>query len=361
MSKNITWLACYGVSFLGAAALAGTSMEMSEKGAKTHAIHIVGSSTVYPFSASAAEQFGEIGEYPTPVVEQTGTGGGINIFCSGEGPETPDMVNASRPIKPEERERCATNGIADVTEITIGYDGIVLAIAKESEKMVLSEKDIFLALAKDVVVDGKLTSNPYHSWKEVNPQLPDRKIEIYGPPHTSGTRDAFEEIVMEKACKAYPEFAAAYTDKDEYKSRCRALREDGVFVEQGENDNVIVQKLQANPTALGIFGYAFLDENRDKINGVPIEGAEPTFENIADGSYPVARSLYVYVKDSHIGQVPGMVEYLEELTSPEAMGDDGYLALEGLIPLPEVLQEQSRAKVASLGKSAEHAPESVTQ
>ncbi len=358
--RNLPWIAACSYSLIAASSLAA-NMSPPETSSSAQAIHIVGSSTVYPFSASAAEQFGEIGEFPTPIIEENGTGGGLNIFCSSIGPDSPDMTNASRPIKADEIEKCAANGIKDITEIKLGYDGIVVSNAKEAKPINLSVRDLFLALAKDVPVKGTLQPNPYRQWSDVNPDLPKRDIEFYGPPNTSGTRDAFEEIVMESACKAFPEYAAAYSDKDKAKAACRAIREDGVFAEQGENDNVIVQKLRANHKAFGIFGFGFLEQNLDKVRGLAIEGAEPTFENIADGSYPIARSLFVYVKNAHVGEVPGMVEFLEELTSPEAIGEEGYLSLDGLIPLPDVLQEQTRERVAALGKAAGRVPEPVTQ
>lgn len=314
------------------------------------AIHIVGSSTVYPFTSSAAEQFGALGEFSAPIVEATGTGGGIKIFCSGAGADTPDMTNASRPMKDAEKQECAKNGVKDVTEITLGFDGIVIANAKEGKPLALTTKALFMALAKDVPVDGKLAPNPYKTWKDVDASLPDKKIEIYGPPPTSGTRDAFVEIVMEKGCGQFKEFETAYPDGDVRKEKCHLLREDGAFIEAGENDNIIVQKLKANHDAFGIFGYSFLEENAGAVQGATIDGIAPDFEHIADGSYPVARSLYIYVKNAHIGKKEGMVEFLEELTSEDAIGEDGYLPAIGLIPLPEEKQEKVREIVEKLGQ-----------
>ncbi len=314
------------------------------------AIHIVGSSTVYPFTSYAAEQFGALGEFPAPIVEATGTGGGIKIFCSGVDLKTPDMVNASRPIKDSERQECASNGVKEITEIKLGFDGIVVANSTEGEKLALTTKSLFLALAKEVPQDGKLVANPYKTWQEIDAELPDKKIEVYGPPPTSGTRDAFVEIVMEKGCDSFAEYAAAYPDGDTRKEKCHMLREDGAFIEASENDNIIVQKLKANPDAYGIFGYSFLEENAASVQGASINGIEPAFELIATGAYPVARSLYVYVKNAHIGKVPGMVEFLEELTSEEAIGEDGYLPAIGLIPLPQETQEAVRAVVEKLAE-----------
>lgn len=313
-------------------------------------IRIVGSSTVYPFTSYAAEQFAGQGEFAAPIVESTGTGGGFKIFCSGAGDDSPDMSNASRPIKDAEKAECAKNGAKDITEITLGFDGIVLANDREAKPLALTTKQLFLALAKEVPVDGKLVANPYKTWKEVDASLPDTKIEVYGPPPTSGTRDAFVEIVMEKGCAGFKEFEAAYKDGEERKKKCHLLREDGAFIEAGENDNIIVQKLKANHNAFGIFGYSFLEENSSAVQGATIDGIAPDFEHIADGTYPVARSLYIYVKNAHIGKVPGMEEFLEELTSEDAIGEDGYLPGIGLIPLPEDKQEEVREIVEGLGE-----------
>lgn len=314
------------------------------------AIHIVGSSTVYPFTSYAAEQFGASGEFSAPIVESTGTGGGMKIFCSGVGADTPDMTDASRPMKEAEKAECAKNGVKETTEITLGFDGIVVANDREAKQLALTTKNLFLALAKEVPVGGKLVPNPYKTWKEVDASLPDTAIEVYGPPPTSGTRDAFVEIVMEKGCAAFPEFAAAYKDEEARKQKCHLLREDGAFIEAGENDNIIVQKLKANHSAFGIFGYSFLEENAGTVQGATIDGVAPDFEHIADGTYPVARSLYIYVKNAHIGKKPGMVEFLEELTSEDAIGEDGYLPAIGLIPLPEDKQEEVRGIVEKLGE-----------
>lgn len=311
-------------------------------------IRIVGSSTVYPFTSYAAEQFGVTTDFSTPIVESTGTGGGIKMFCEGAGQNTPDMANASRRIKPEEVALCKQNGVEGISEVTIGFDGIVLANTRKEKPYVLSIRTVFLALAKDVAKDGKLVPNPYKQWSDIDPALPAVKIEVYGPPPTSGTRDAFVEIVMEKGCGMFPEFAARYPDKDMMKEKCHLLREDGAFVDAGENDNIIVQKLTSNPTSLGIFGYSFLEQNAAVVQGAVMDGVAPDFAHIADGSYPVARSLYVYVKNQHIHKIPGMVEFLEELTSEDALAEDGYLPRIGLIPLPEAKQSEVRAVVAGL-------------
>ncbi|MET0013960.1 MAG: PstS family phosphate ABC transporter substrate-binding protein [Sedimenticola sp.] len=301
-------------------------------------ISIVGSSTVYPFATVVAETFGKTTRFKTPKIESTGSGGGLKLFCSGVGVEHPDITNASRRIKSSEVKKCAGNGVSDIIEVKVGYDGIVMANAKNAPLFKISRKDIFLALAKDVPnpkAAGKTMANPYKTWKDVNASLPNTKIEVLGPPPTSGTRDAFVELAMEGGCKKIDWIKAMKkTDKKAYKKLCHTIREDGAFIEAGENDNLIVQKLEANPAALGIFGFSFLDQNSDKVKGSEVDGVEPAFEAIADGSYPVSRPLYFYVKKAHIGKVPGIKEYLAEFTSEKAWGDEGYLTDKGLIPMP---------------------------
>ena len=306
-------------------------------------IRIVGSSTVFPFSTVVAENFGKTTGFKTPVIESTGSGGGLKLFCQGVGTEHPDFTNASRRIKKSEVELCASNGVTDITEIKIGFDGIVLANSKAAETYQLSRKDIFLALAKEVPVDGKLVANPYTKWSEINPDLPDTEIEVLGPPPTSGTRDAFVELVMEVGAEEIPFLKdLAKSDSKKFKQVFGSMREDGKFIEAGENDNLIVQKLEANPAALGIFGFSFLDQNADKVHGSVIEGNAPTFDAIADGSYPVSRSLFFYMKNAHVGVIPGMKEYVAEFTSEKAAGQEGYLTDKGLIPLPEADLEKYR-------------------
>lgn len=307
-------------------------------------ISIVGSSTVYPFSTAVAEQFGKTSNFKTPKIESTGTGGGFKLFCAGNGIDTPDIANASRRIKKSEVESCSKNGVNEIVEIKVGYDGIVVANSKQAQQLKLSRKDLFLALAKDVPSaddPAKLVSNPYTTWKDVNKALPNTKIEVLGPPPTSGTRDAFVELVMEPGCAEFVSIKAlAETDKDKHKAACQTVREDGAYIDAGENDNLIVQKLEANSAAMGIFGYSFLDQNTDKLQGSVIEGSEPTFENIAAGTYTVSRPLFIYVKKAHVGVIPGMNEFLAEFTSEAAWGQDGYLAGKGLIPAPKAEQEQ---------------------
>lgn len=299
-------------------------------------IQIVGSSTVFPFSSLVAEKFGKTGTYKTPVVESTGTGGGMKLFCAGIGEGHPDISNASRRIKSAELEKCQAAGINPI-EIKVGYDGIVLANAVNAPAFELTKKQIFLALAAKVPgADGKLIDNPNMKWSDIDSNLPDVKIEVLGPPPTSGTRDAFVELAMEGGAKKFESLAALRKeDKKKFKAVAHSLREDGAFIEAGENDNLIVQKLKANTAALGIFGFSFLDQNQDTIKGSLINGATPDFDNIADGSYGISRALYYYVKKEHVGVIAGLKEYNEEFLSSKAMGEDGYLLEKGLIPLTE--------------------------
>jgi phosphate transport system substrate-binding protein len=322
-------------------------------------IEVVGSSTVYPFSTVVAERYGRSTGKATPKIESTGSGGGMKLFCSGVGTNYPDITNSSRRIKMSEFKKCQENGVKDVIEVQIGYDGIVIANSVDAKSINLSRKDIFLALAAKVPGDteGSLIDNPYTNWKQINPLLPDIDIEVLGPPPTSGTRDAFVELGMEGGCKKIAWIAALKkTDKNTYKQVCHTVREDGRYIEAGENDNLIVQKLEANPAALGIFGFSFLDQNADKVQGASIESVEPTFESIADKSYPISRPLFFYVKKAHVGVVPGMMGYLKEFTSERAWGVEGYLAEKGMIPLPikerNLMGQNTRNLVTMSGNEA---------
>ena len=302
-------------------------------------ISIVGSSTVYPFSTVVAEQFGKSGQFKTPKVESTGTGGGFKLFCGGIGVQHPDITNASRAIKSSEKENCANNGVKDIVEVKIGFDGIVLAHNKAAKPLELDLKQLYLALAKNVPdpkSGDKLVPNPYKMWSDIDPSLPKQKIEVLGPPPTSGTRDAFVELGMEGGCKGFP-LLKEMKEKDEkdFKAACHMVREDGAFIEAGENDNLIVQKLGANKDAYGIFGYSFLEENLATVKPVIINGSRPTYESIADGAYPLSRPLFFYVKKAHVGMIPGIPEFVAEFTSDKAFGPDGYLADRGLIALPD--------------------------
>ena len=307
-------------------------------------ISIVGSSTVYPFATVVAEHFGQTSSFKTPKIESTGSGGGLKLFCAGLGIRTPDITNASRRIKQSEVDSCRENGVTEIVEVKVGYDGIVLANSKETDVMKLGLKDIYLALAKDVPnPDGSQSfiDNPYKMWSDVNADLPKTEIMVLGPPPTSGTRDAFVELGMEGGCKKFDWVAEIKkTDKSAYKARCHSIREDGAYIEAGENDNLIVQKLSVNPDAFGIFGFSFLEQNMDIVQGAMIDDVSPVFETISDGSYPIARALYFYVKKQHVGVVPGIAEYTEAFINPEATGQEGYLIDRGLIPLDEA-QHQS--------------------
>lgn len=315
-------------------------------------ISIVGSSTVYPFSTVVAEQFGKASGGKTPKIESTGTGGGFKLFCGGVGVEHPDISNASRAIKESEMKTCADNGVKEIVEVKVGYDGIAIANAKAAPEFKMSTKDIFLALAKEVPDPkdpSKMIANPYKTWKDVNAELPANKIEVLGPPPTSGTRDAFLELVMEVGAEKIDSLKALKkSDAKAFAKVFNTIREDGAYVEAGENDNLIIQKLQSNPNALGIFGFSFLDQNTDTVKGATIDGKAPTFEGIADGSYPVSRPLFFYVKKAHVEVIPGIKGYLAEFTSEKAWGKDGYLVDKGLIAMPDAERKKVAEAVANL-------------
>ena len=313
--------------------------------AEAREIRIVGSSTVYPFTTIVGETFAAEGN-TAPVIESTGTGGGMKLFCAGIGESHPDFTNASRAIKSSEAEKCAANGITPL-EMKVGYDGIVFANSKEGASFEVTTLELYLALAKDVPqADGSLVANPYTHWNQINPDFPAKKIEVLGPPPSSGTRDAWVELVMEKGCKTFDWVKAMKKqDKKAYKGICHGIREDGAFVEAGENDNLIIQKLANNPNAYGIFGYSFLDQNTDVIKGTVIGGVAPTFDSIADGSYPASRGLYVYAKKEHMGVIDGMTEFMELYLSDDVAGADGSLGDAGLIPLPQKELDKVRANV----------------
>jgi phosphate transport system substrate-binding protein len=318
------------MSFMKTAASAAILVALASTAASARdQIRIVGSSTVFPFSTAVAEQFGRSTDFQTPVVESTGSGGGLKLFCAGVGTDHPDITNASRRMKSSEFELCQGNGVTDITEAVIGYDGIVVANAKGGPVFSLTREQLVTALAEQ---GPKPTM-----WNEVDPALPAIKIEVLGPPPSSGTRDAFEELVMEEGCEG------AGIECDGI-----SIREDGAYIESGENDNLIVSKLEANPNALGVFGFSFLDQNSDSVKGANIGGVEPTFENIAAGDYPVSRSLYFYIKNAHVGVVPGIQEFANEFMSEGAAGEEGYLVDKGLIPLPADMFSTISGNVASL-------------
>ena len=334
-------------SAIVAAAVGGTALAQAGR----DYIYIVGSSTVYPFSTVVAERFGRGSQFKTPKVESTGSGGGLKLFCDGVGVDYPDIANSSRAIKQSEVEQCAANGVAEIIEVKIGYDGIVIANSYAAPAIAVTRADIFLALAKQVPGKnaGELVNNPYATWADVNPALPATRIEVLGPPPTSGTRDAFVELAMEGGCQSVAWIRElAKTDGDRYRSICHTIREDGAFIEAGENDNLIVQKLEANPGAFGIFGFSFLDQNTATVKGATVDGVAPTFEAIAAGEYPVSRPLYFYAKKAHVDVIPGLRGFLREFTSERTWGDDGYLSDRGLIPMPAAERGAVAATVRDL-------------
>ncbi|MBK6672017.1 MAG: PstS family phosphate ABC transporter substrate-binding protein [Proteobacteria bacterium] len=337
------------VAALGASATPTVTQAQSSR----DYIAVVGSSTVYPFTTTVAEQFGKGGKFKTPKVESTGTGGGFKLFCSGVGVQYPDISNASRAIKASEVETCAKNGVKDIIEVKVGYDGIVLANSKKASLYKVTRREVFLALAKNVPDPANPTAlvpNPYKTWNQINKALPADKIEVLGPPPTSGTRDAFVELVMEEGCQSFSWIKTLKgVDEARFKRVCDSVREDGAYVEAGENDNLIVQKLEANPKALGIFGFSFLEENVSRVEGSFIDGVEPTFDNIASGKYPVSRPLFIYAKKAHMGVIPGLREFLAEYVSDRSMGTEGYLADKGLIPLSPA--EAGKVRAGTLAKA----------
>lgn len=357
--------------------LAATLLFASGNAYSRDQLQIVGSSTVFPFSTAVAETFGKKTAFKTPIVESTGSGGGMKLFCSGIGVSTPDITNSSRRIKESEFHKCKENGVTPI-EVKIGFDGIVLANSIDGQLFELSLQQVYLALAKNVPgADGKLVVNPNINWSDIDPELPTVKIEVLGPPPTSGTRDAFEELAMGGGAKQFPllkelrglkkgdariaEIAAELglaPEKYEYngvtkkgknifKRLAYEIREDGAYIEAGENDNLIVQKLENNPDAIGIFGFSFLDQNSDKVQGAMIDGVTPEFENIAGGEYEISRSLYFYFKKEHVGVIAGIEEYVTEFTKEGTWGEEGYLSEKGLIPLTE----GDREAVAQSAKS----------
>lgn len=369
---------------VNAVAIAVLGGVTSAQAANRDSVSIVGSSTVYPFATVVAERFGRSTKFKTPKIESTGSGGGLKLFCKGVGANTPDITNASRRIKKSEYDSCQSNGVTDIVEVLVGYDGIAIANSRKAPQFKLSLKDLYMALAKDVPgADGKLIPNPNKTWKDVNPSLPATKIEVLGPPPTSGTRDAFAELALGGGAQAIPDIKTlrglqadqvdeikamiaklgmpsgvydalvqqkgkAPKGKDVFKTVAYAVREDGAYIEAGENDNLIVQKLEANSNALGIFGFSFLEENGDKVQGSQIDGVVPGFDSISSGDYPVSRPLYFYIKKAHVGKIPGIQEYAEAFTSIKAMGEDGYLPEKGLIPLSDDELKQIQADVKNL-------------
>jgi phosphate transport system substrate-binding protein len=332
---------------LATVALAGSVAAMSAPAMARDTISIVGSSTVYPFATVVAERFGTKTDFSTPKLESTGSGGGLKLFCQGIGTQHPDITNASRRMKTSEFELCQSNGVKDITEFRIGSDGIVIASSKNAENLELTLEQLFLALGSKVPVDGEWVENPNEKWSDVDSSLPNKPIRVMGPPPTSGTRDSFNELALAAGCDELPE--TANLSEDEHASICESVREDGVFIEAGENDNLIVQKLIGDAGMYGVFGYSFMEENSDRLQAATLNGKVPTAEAIAADEYPVARSLFFYVKKAHVGVVPGIQEYVSEFTSNAAMGQNGYLKDVGLIVPP-------RAALMDLMEKAENMP-----
>ncbi len=327
---------------------AATLLAASSAIAARDQIRIVGSSTVYPFTTAVAEEFGKAAG-KTPVVESTGTGGGMKIFCEGVGEDKPDATNASRRMKKSEFETCAKSGVTEIVELKVGFDGLTLAHSKDGKPFALTLQQIFMALAKEVPdQDGKLVANPYMKWSDIDASLPDVKIEVLGPPPTSGTRDSLHELFLEAGAKKFEGLAKlAKDDAKAFEKAWKSVREDGAYVEAGENDNVIVQKLEANKDAVGVFGFSFLEENSAKLTGIALDGAEPTYDNIASGAYKGGRPLYIYFKKQHVGVIAGLKEFAEEYVSDKALGEEGYLAAKGLVALPEDMLKAERDKIAA--------------
>jgi len=336
--------------FASAFALAASGLLLAGQADARDQIRIVGSSTVYPFTTTVAEQFGKTSGMKTPVVESTGTGGGMKLFCAGVGVEHPDATNASRRMKKNEFEQCQKNGVKDVVEINVGFDGLTVAQSKQGAPIKLTLAQLLLAVAKEVPgPGGKLIPNPNKNWSDIDKSLPNVKIEVLGPPPTSGTRDSFHELLLEKGAEKVPALAALKkSDKKAFDKVWKTLREDGAYVEAGENDNVIVAKLEANKNAFGVFGYSFLEENSAKLRGVPLNGVAPDFDEITSGKYPGARRMYVYIKKQHVGLVPGLDKFAAEYVSNKALGEDGYLAKKGLVTLPKNELEGVRKSTLSL-------------
>jgi phosphate transport system substrate-binding protein len=341
---NIKFVAISTVAAVAAVAA------MSDAASAGEQIRVVGSSTVYPFTTAVAEQFGKSRAGKTPVVESTGTGGGMKIFCEGVGADKADVTNASRRMKKGEFETCQKNGVKDIIEINIGFDGLTIAQSKAGPAMKLTLAQVYLALAQQVPdKDGKLVDNPHKTWSDIDKSLPNIKIEVLGPPPTSGTRDSLHELFMEKGAEQIPALAALKkSDPKTFDKAWKSIRKDGAYVEAGENDNVIVQKLEANKNAFGVFGFSFLEENLAKLKGVPLDGVAPDFEAIADNKYKGARRMYVYIKKAHIGVTPGLDKFAAEYVSDKALGKDGYLARKGLVALPKAELEAVRKSVSDM-------------
>ena len=315
-------------------------------------IRIVGSAGVLPYMQTVAESFGRNWDLPAPSLEITGTGNGFRLFCAGVGYQTPDIIVTPRPILESEFNDCTENGAADITEIVFGLDAVVVVHAKEDgENADFQVSDIFSALAERVESDGKLIPNPFTRWSEINPELPKKPIRVTGPPQTAPEYDAFLKLIMETGCKSVHMFSAMEPEKRYLE--CRTLRKDGAFVEGAKTEIRIMQWLKRNPEAFGIVGYALMHNNGDRIEGNRINGVAPNMENISAGYYPLARPIYLYVKNKHVEAVEGLQQLLYEVTSERAISPDGYLADTGFIPLSEIGRNKARDRALSL-ETMEH-------
>lgn len=304
-------------------------------------IRAVGSSTVYPFATAVAEAFSKDGKFKSPVIESTGTGAGMKLFCAGVGTANPDIENASRRMKASEYADCAKNGVKDIVEIQIGLDGIAFAEANNGPAMKLTTEDIYKALAATPFGKPNVAKN----WSDVNPALPAEPILVYGPPSTSGTRDALAELILTKGCESDPAMKALKeSDKDKHKAYCTKVREDGAYIDAGEKDNLIVAKISQNPKAIGVFGFSFVEGNMDKLHGVPVNGITPTYATVSDFSYPGARPLYIYVKAAHLTAIRGLKEFVAAFAAN--WGPEGLMKARGMVLAPEDVRANS-AKIAT--------------
>ena len=331
---------------LGLAATAVMALGISTQAEARTQMRAVGSSTVYPFAKIVAERIARANpRLGTPIIESTGTGAGMKLFCAGVGERFPDVENASRRMKASEAKACAANGVTQVTEIQVGIDGIAFATAKSTPIPTLTTRDVYMALAKTPY--GK--PNRAKTWRDVNARLPNLPIRVYGPPPTSGTRDALGELIMTAGCETNPGMVALKkVDENKYKAVCTGMREDGGYIEAGENDNLIVQKIEANPGTIGIFGYSYLEENADRVKGLPINGVVPTYASISAFKYPGARPLYIYIKNAHANAIPAVRAYAAEFTKESAFGPNGYLLRAGLISAPNNIRARSQQSARAL-------------
>lgn len=310
-------------------------------------IRIVGSSTIFPLTTKVAEHFAKTTGEPAPVVESTGSGGGFKLFCGGIGSEFPDIVDSSRQITGSETAICAANSVQDISEIKIGYDGIVMLGSRDAPAMSLSARQLYLALARTIPINGASVPNPNVNWSDVDPSLPDLKIRVYGPPPTSGTRDLLGQLILDKGCATFSDIASLeVSDPESFRLLCRAIRDDGAYIEAGENDRLVISKLEKDPTSYGVMGFNNLERNRDRLQGIPVNGVEPDYETILDGSYPASRALYLYVKDDHEQLVQSLGAFVSTYVSDAVIGEDGLLAENGLVPLPPEERKDTLSQAA---------------